>query len=157
VVRTRPVYHRYDKRSTIRNEPEPERSQEDEQEKAYKKLKETQKKFQDAVWKNRTKTTAGQELATAGRDLLRGSGKAIDAFFDANQTISKSIERDIRRHSLEGKIDNTIIDWLRSEKKGSAKKKNVRPERYLKYVINGKTVMIPERDLSRPSSRRKRS
>jgi len=139
-------------------DPEPELTPKEREKQAYKELKEAQERFQKVAWANRNKLSGKQELVRSGKALLEGSGKAVDAFFDANKSISESVERDIRRHSLEGKIDNTIINWLQSEKKGGSKKKSTRPEEYIEYTDpkTGRKVLINKRYLPKSSSTRRR-
>jgi Sec-independent protein translocase protein TatA len=160
MVRASRRYIRYN-RSSIRDdepepEPEPELTPAEREKQAYKELKEAQERFQKVAWANRNKLSGKQELVRSGKALLKGTGKSIDAFFDANKTISDSVEREIYQHSLEKQINDAAIDRLLAEKRGTSKKKTTRPELYVKYKINGRTEMIPLKDLPRPPTTRRR-
>lgn len=104
-----------------------------------------------------SKTSNKEELTSAGKTILKGAGKLVDDFFDANMRISDSVERDIRKHSLEGKIDDTIIRALMEKGKSSSrgKGKSTRSNVYVEVRdAHGRPALINMKDI--PAALRRR-
>jgi hypothetical protein len=128
---------------------EPKATPEEEEDLAYKELKAAKKRFEDAVHNKRNKTTNRQELTSAGKTILKGAGRMVDDFLDGSSRIGDSIERDIRRHSIQGQIDNTIIRALMEKNKSSkGKGTSKRPTVYIEVKgIDGRPALVDIRTI----------
>lgn len=147
--------HRTDEHT--RAKPKPPEPEEDEEELAYRELKAAEKRFEDAVSNKRHKTTNREELTTAGKTILKGAGKVVDDLFVGAGRISDSVERDIRKHSIQGQIDNTIIRALMEKGKSSSrgKGKSTRSNVYVEVRdAHGRPTLINIKDI--PSALRGR-
>lgn len=133
--------------------PESKLSPKEEEDIAYKEYQEARNRLKDALYKNRGHQSIKKEVTPAINDFKKSAGKLVDNFFDGAGRISDSVERDIRKHSIEGKIDNMIIEAMLSKNKSSSTRSRSRkPEVYLKVGDH----FIREKDLPRRSSGRRR-
>jgi len=125
--------------------------------KARDKFNKAQEEYYAALRNKHTYHKPAEGPPSAAKIILKSAGKLVDNFFDANMKISDPVERDIRRHSLQGQIDNTIIDSLMSRNKGSSKKSSKHTEKVTIVRIDGKPVIVPIKDIDlyRTSRRRR--
>jgi hypothetical protein len=123
---------------------------------AFQELESAKKRFQKAVYNKRHKITNREELTRAGKTIFKGAGRMVDDFFDGASRIGESVERDIRKHSIQGKIDDTIIRALMEKnKKGSSKTTSKRPKIWVEVPdANGKPTFINVKDI--PAALRRR-
>jgi hypothetical protein len=135
--------------------PEPEEDDLDSAREKFNKAKET---YIQALRDKRSphKTTNREELTSAGKTILKGAGSMVDDFLDGSSRIGRSVERDIRRHSIQGQIDNTLIRALMEKNKGSRGKGTTkRPKIYVEVKgADGRPVLVDIKDI--PSALRKR-
>lgn len=99
------------------------------------------------------------DLKNAGKIFLKGAGKFVNGFFDANMQIGKSVERDIYQHSLQKKINDTAIDALLKRnvsRTASTKRRTTRPREYIEVVDErtGRVALVDKKTLPRTTRRR---
>jgi hypothetical protein len=158
VIRSRTTRgYRADRAKHEQSHDEPEEVV-DEQELAFKELQAAKKRFQEAVYNKRHKTTNREELTTAGKTILKGAGRVVDDFFEGAGRISDSIERDIRKHSIQGRIDDTVIRTLMQKNKGgSSKPTSKRPKVWVEVRdAHGNPVLIDIKDIPAALRRKRR-
>jgi hypothetical protein len=124
--------------------------------KARDKFNKAQEEYYAALRNQHTYHKPAEGPPSTAKIILKSAGKLVNGFFDANMRISDPIERDIRRHSLQGQIDNTIIDSLMSKGKSSSKKSTKRTDKVTIVYIDGKPVIVPVKDIDLYKTTRRR-
>lgn len=150
-------------RNQRQHSPRQQTTPEDEIKKKREAFNKARDELKEAVLANSKPKTNREEITGAGKTMLRGAGKLVDGFFDANARISNSVERDIRRHSIEGQIDQTMIRAIfEKNKTGSGcgcSTKGTTTKRKQQYIIyeddKGVLHKLPKSSIKSPLGRRR--
>ena len=129
---------------------------------AYEKAK---KEYRDAVGKQNP-STPSSELFKIAKDTFKGSVKVASGIINAGARVGNAFERDMRNHSLEGQIDNAMVNALFNKQKTaktsgltrttaqSGSKRKIVPILY--EITPGNWVMIDKNKLATPKRARGR-
>jgi hypothetical protein len=150
-------------RNQRQHSPRQQTTPEDEIKKKREAYNKAREDLKEAVLANSKPKTNRAELTGTGKTMLRSAGKLVDGFFDANARISDSVERDIRRHSIEGQIDQTMIRAIfennKTSPKGSTSTKGTSSRRKQQYIIyeddKGVLHKLPKSSIKSPLGRRR--
>lgn len=147
----------YHRRPTGHDEDERE---EENLEEAREELRKSEERYLAALRvKYPDKDLPKDDLKNAGKIFLKGAGKFVNGFFDANMQIGKSVERDIYQHSLQKKINDTAIDALlkrNTSRTASTKRRTIRPRELIEVIDErtGRIALVEKKNYTRTTRRR---
>lgn len=144
------------------NNPPSQKEEVNQKWKAYEKAK---KEYREAVGKQNP-STPSSELFKIARDTFKGSVRVASGVINAGARVGNAFERDLRNHSLEGQIDNAMVNALFNKQKTaqssgvtrttaqSGSKRKVVPILY--EASPGNWVMLDKSKLANPKRARGR-